>query len=125
MANTKYTVYVFEQIERFETIIEYAEVKSKKIEDGKYVLEGSSDTIESLVKKFANGVIAITSDIEGNSCAIVKINSYATISVNDATRDEVILFVSRLIKARVPEWALLYLMGYDEKCDDISFYTNT
>ena len=72
MADTRYTVYVFEQIERFETFLEtYAEVKSEKIEDGKYILEGSSDIIESLLKKFTNGTVAITGDIEGNSCAII------------------------------------------------------
>ena len=125
MTDAKYTIYVFEQIEKFETILDYAEVKSEKIDDGKYVLEGSSDVIESLVKKFANGTMAITSDIEGGSCAIVKINSYATVSINDVARDKVISFVNRLIKVRTPEWALIYLIGYDEKCDDISFYTNT
>ena len=114
MADAKYTVYVFKDIDTFETFLDVASMlvkfKFEKIEDGKYVIEGSSDVIESLVKKFGNGTQAVTNAIGERSSAVVKMKDIANININNA---------GYLNKINQPEWVLMYLVGYDEKCDDI------
>lgn len=123
MVDAKYTVYVFEQIDRFETFLDVASMlvkfKFEKIEDGKYVLEGSSDVIETLVKNFGNGTLAVTNAIGERSSAVVKMKDIANININNAGWSDVVLLVSHLNKINQPEWVLMYLVGYDEKCDDI------
>lgn len=123
MTDVKYTVYVFKDIDRFETFLDVASMlvkfKFEKIEDGKYVLEGPSDTIESLVKKFGKGTLAVTNAIGERSSAVVKMKDIANININNAGWSDVVLLVSHLNKINQPEWVLMYLVGYDEKCDDI------
>ena len=123
MTDVKYTVYVFKDIDTFETFLDVASMlvkfKFEKIEDGKYVLEGSSDVIESLVKKFANGTQAVTNAIGERSSAVVKMKDIANININNAGWSDVVLLVSHLNKINQLEWVLMYLVGYDEKCDDI------
>ena len=123
MADAKYTVYVFKDIDTFETFLDVASMlvkfKFEKIEDGKYVIEGSSDVIESLVKKFGNGTQAVTNAIGERSSAVVKMKDIANININNAGWSDVVLLVSHLNKINQPEWVLMYLVGYDEKCDDI------
>lgn len=123
MTDVKYTVYVFKDIDTFETFLDMVSMvvkfKSEKMEDGKYVLEGSSDTIESLVKNFGKGTLAVTNAIGERSSAVVKMKDMATININNAGWSDVVLLVSHLNKINQPEWVLMYLVGYDEKCDDI------
>lgn len=123
MTDTKYTVYVFKDISIFETFLDMVSMvvkfKSKKMEDGKYVLEGPSDTIESLVKNFGKGTLAVTNAIGERSSAVVKMKDIADININNAGWSDVVLLVSHLNKINQPEWVLMYLVGYDEKCDDI------
>lgn len=123
MTDVKYTVYVFKDIDRFETFLDVASMlvkfKFEKIEDGKYVLEGSSDVIETLVKNFGNGTLAVTNAIGECSSAVVKMKDMAIININNAGWNDVVLLVSHLNKINQPEWVLMYLVGYDEKCDDI------
>ena len=123
MTDVKYTVYVFKDIDRFETFLDVASMlvkfKFEKIEDGKYVLEGSSDVIETLVKNFGNGTQAVTNAIGKRSSAVVKMKDIANININNAGWSDVVLLVSHLNKINQPEWVLMYLVGYDEKCDDI------
>lgn len=123
MTDAKYTIYVFEQIENFETILDAASVlvklKFEKIEDGKYVLEGSSNIIEPLVKNIGNGILAVTNAIGECSSAVVKMKDMANININNAGWNDVVLLVSHLNKINRPDWVLMYLVGYDEKCDDI------
>ena len=123
MTDVKYTVYVFKDIDRFETFLDVASMlvkfKFEKIEDGKYVLEGSSDVIETLVKNFGNGTLAVTNAIGERSSAVVKMKDMAIININNAGWNDVVLLVSHLNKINQPEWVLMYLVGYDEKCDDI------
>ena len=123
MTDTKYTVYVFKDIDIFETFLDMVSMvvkfKSEKMEDGKYILEGPSDTIETLVKNFGNGTLAVTNTIGECSSAVVKMKDMATININNAGWNDVVLLVSHLNKINQPEWVLMYLVGYDEKCDDI------
>lgn len=123
MTDAKYTVYVDKEISRFETIFDVAsmlvKIKFEKIEEGKYVLEGASDVIETLVKNFGNGALAVTNTIGECSSAVVKMKDMANININNAVWNDVILLVSHLSKINQPEWVLMYLVGYDEKCDDI------
>jgi len=123
MTDVKYTVYVFKDIDTFETFLDVASMlvkfKFEKIEDGKYVLEGSSDVIETLVKNFGNGTQAVTNAIGERSSAVVKMKDIANININNAGWSDVVLLVSHLNKINQPEWVLMYLVGYDEKCDDI------
>lgn len=123
MTDTKYTVYVFKDISIFETFLDMVSMvvkfKSEKMEDGKYVLEGPSDTIESLVKNFGKGTLAVTNAIGERSSAVVKMKDIANININNAEWSDVVLLVSHLNKINQPEWVLMYLVGYNEKCDDI------
>ena len=123
MTDKKYTVYVDKDINIFETFLDVASMlvkfKFEKIEDGKYVLEGSSDVIETLVKNFGNGTLAVTNAIGERSSAVVKMKDMAIININNAGWNDVVLLVSHLNKINQPEWVLMYLVGYDEKCDDI------
>lgn len=123
MTDVKYTVYVFKDIDTFETFLDMVSMvvkfKSEKMEDGKYVLEGPSDTIESLVKNFGKGTLAVTNAIGERSSAVVKMKDMATININNAGWSDVVLLVSHLNKINQPEWVLMYLVEYDEKCDDI------
>lgn len=123
MADAKYTVYAFKEIDRVETFLDalsmYTDVKSKKIEDGKYVLEGSSDIIESLVRRLANGIMAVTSNVGECSSAIVEMSNMATVAITNATWNNVMIIINQLNGISKPEWILLYLNGYSEECDDI------
>ena len=123
MTDVKYTVYVFKDIDTFETFLDMVSMvvkfKSEKMEDGKYVLEGPSDTIESLVKNFGKGTLAVTNAIGERSSAVVKMKDIANININNAGWSDVVLLVRHLNKINQPEWVLMYLVGYDEKCDDI------
>lgn len=120
MAIRKYTVYVNKEINRFEAILDaasiFVKIKSEKIEDGKYILEGSLDVIETLVKNFANGTMAITSSDREYSSAIVKMDN-VTININeneDAEKDDVVSIVNHLNKIGEPEWVLIRLYNEEE-----------
>lgn len=122
MARKKYTFVVSEDIDKFEAILDaasiFVNIKSKKIEDGKYVLEGTTVDIESLLKKFANGTVAITYPIEDRcSSASVVLNDKTSVSIM-GTRDEVESIVGYLNKAYRPEWVLMRIYNEEEDEDE-------
>lgn len=119
MAIRKYVVYVNKEIGRFEAILDVAsifvKIKSKKIQDGKYVLEGSLDVVETLIHNFANGIMAITKIDAEHSSANMKMSG-AKITISEGERDQIESIVNRLI-SNSPEWVVMYLAGcdYDEE----------
>lgn len=123
MAIKKYTVIVpDDQISRFEAVLDAGSIfvflKYEKVKNGEYVLEAAETTIESLVKKFDGGLVGIT-NVSGQSSAVIKLDDGSIISINKLSNAKVMQFIEHLKKIYKPIWVLMYLVGYDEKCDDI------